>query len=70
MAIIQSNDEFPRSGDQNYTFHQNPDMFWLTGIDQEESIFISFPDAPIPAYREVLFLKKKNEHIAIWEGHK
>jgi Xaa-Pro aminopeptidase len=70
MAIIQSNDEFPRSGDQNYTFHQNPDMFWLTGIDQEESIFISFPDCPIPAYKEVLFLKKTNEHIAIWEGHK
>jgi Xaa-Pro aminopeptidase len=70
MAIIHSNDEFPRSGDQNYTFHQNPDLFWLTGIDQEESIFISFPDSPIPAYREVLFLKKTNEHIAIWEGHK
>lgn len=70
MAIIHSNDEFPRSGDQNYPFHQNPDLFWLTGIDQEESIFISFPDAPIPAYKEVLFLKKTNEHIAIWEGHK
>lgn len=70
LAIIHSNDEFPRSGDQNYIFHQNPDMFWLTGIDQEESIFISFPDSPIPAYREVLFLKKTNEHIAIWEGHK
>jgi Xaa-Pro aminopeptidase len=70
MAIIHSNDEFPRSGDQNYPFHQNPDLFWLTGIDQEESIFISFPDSPIPAYREILFLKKTNEHIAIWEGHK
>ncbi len=70
MAIIHSNDEFPRSGDQNYPFHQNPDMFWLSGIDQEESILILFPDSPVPAYKEVLFLKKTNEHIAIWEGHK
>ena len=45
-------------------------MFWLSGIDQEESILILFPDCPIPAYKEVLFLKKTNEHIAVWEGHK
>ncbi len=70
MVIIHSNDEFPRSGDQAFPFHQNPDMFWLSGIDQEESILILFPDCPIPAYKEVLFLKKTNEHIAVWEGHK
>ena len=70
LAIIHSNDEFPRAGDQTFTFRQNSDMFWLSGIDQEESILIVFPDAPIPAYKEVLFLKKTNEHIAIWEGHK
>ena len=40
MVIIHSNDEFPRSGDQAFPFHQNPDMFWLSGIDQEESILI------------------------------
>jgi Xaa-Pro aminopeptidase len=70
LAIIHSNDEFPRSGDQNFTFRQNADLLWLSGIDQEESILLIFPDSPIPAYREVLFLKKTNEHIAIWEGHK
>ncbi len=70
ITIIHSNDEFPRSGDQAFPFHQNPDLFWLAGIDQEESILILFPECPIPAYREVLFLKKTNEHIAIWEGHK
>lgn len=70
MAIIQSNDEFPRSGDQNFTFHQNVDLFYLSGIDQEETILVLFPDSPIPAYKEVLFLKKTNEHIAVWEGHK
>jgi Xaa-Pro aminopeptidase len=70
LVIIHSNDEFPRSGDQAFPFHQNPDMFWLSGIDQEESILVLFPDCPIPAYKEVLFLKKTNEHIAVWEGHK
>ena len=45
-------------------------MLWLTGIDQEESICIIFPDAPEPKQREMLFLKKTSELIAIWEGHK
>lgn len=70
LAIINANDEYVRSGDQTFPFHQNADLFWLSGIDQEETILIVFPDAPIPAYKEVLFLKKTNEHIAIWEGHK
>lgn len=70
MAIINSNDEYTRSGDQNFPFHQNADLFYLSGIDQEETILIIFPDSPIPAYREILFLKKTNEHIAVWEGHK
>jgi Xaa-Pro aminopeptidase len=70
MAIINSNDEYTRSGDQNFPFRQNADMFYLSGIDQEESVLILFPDSPIPAYKEVLFLKKTNEHIAVWEGHK
>ncbi|MBK0383155.1 aminopeptidase P family protein [Pedobacter sp. SD-b] len=70
VAIINSNDEFPRSGDQIYNFKQNPDFFYLSGIDQEQSILIIFPDCPNPLYREVLFLRQTNEHIAIWEGHK
>lgn len=70
LVVIHSNDEFPRSGDQTFTFRQNADLLWLSGIDQEESILLLFPDSPIPAYKEVLFLKKTNEHIAIWEGHK
>ena len=70
MAIINSNDEFPRSGDQTFTFKQNADLFYLSGIDQENSILILFPNCPNPLYRSVLFLKQTNEHIAIWEGHK
>ena len=70
IAIFNSNDEFPRSGDQSFLFKQNPDFFYLTGIDQEQSILLLFPDCPNPLYKEVLFLRQTNEHIAIWEGHK
>ncbi len=70
LAIFHSNDEFPRNGDQNFLFKQNPDFFYLTGIDQEQSILILFPECPNPLYKEVLFLRQTNEHIAIWEGHK
>jgi Xaa-Pro aminopeptidase len=70
LAIFNSNDEFPRSGDQTFLFKQNPDFFYLTGIDQEQCILILFPDCPNNGYKEVLFLRQTNEHIAIWEGHK
>jgi Xaa-Pro aminopeptidase len=70
LAIFHANDEFPRNGDQNFLFKQNPDFFYLTGIDQEQSILILFPDCPNPLYKEVLFLRQTNEYIAIWEGHK
>jgi Xaa-Pro aminopeptidase len=70
LAIFHSNDEFPRNGDQSFLFKQNPDFFYLTGIDQEQSILVLFPDCPNPLYKEVLFLRHTNEHIAVWEGHK
>ena len=70
IAFFNANDEMPRSADQNYPFHQHPDLFYLTGIDQEQTLLVIFPDAPIPKYREILFLRKTNEHIAVWEGHK
>ena len=70
IAIFNSNDEFPRSGDQSFLFKQNPDFFYLTGIDQEQSVLILFPECPNPLYKEVLFLRQTSEHIAIWEGHK
>ena len=70
IAIFNANDEFPRSGDQSFLFKQNPDFFYLTGIDQEQSILLLFPDCPNPLYKEVLFLRQTNEHIAVWEGHK
>jgi len=70
IAIFHSNDEYPRSGDQTFIFKQNPDFFYLTGIDQEQSILLLFPDCPNSQYKEVLFLRQTNEHIAVWEGHK
>jgi len=70
VALFYSNDEFPRSGDQAFLFKQNPDFFYLSGIDQEQSILLLFPDCPNPLYKEVLFLRQTNEHIAVWEGHK
>jgi len=70
LAFFNSNDEMPKNGDGSFPFRQNSDFFYLTGIDQEQSILVIFPNAPLPKYREILFLKKTNEHIAVWEGHK
>ena len=70
IAIFNANDEFPRSGDQTFVFKQNADFFYLTGIDQEQSILILFPGCPNTLYKEVLFLRQTSEHIAVWEGHK
>ncbi len=70
LSIINASDEFPRSGDQAFNFKQNPDLFYLTGIDQEQTILLLFPDCPNPLYREVLFLRQTNEYIAVWEGYK
>ena len=70
IAFFNSNDEMPRNGDQNFPFRQNSDLLWMSGIDQEQSILVICPNHPLPEYREALFLRKTNEHIAIWEGHK
>jgi Xaa-Pro aminopeptidase len=70
IAIFHSNDEYPRNGDQSFIFKQNPDIFYLSGIDQEQSILVLYPDCPNHQYKEVLFLRQTSEHIAVWEGHK
>ncbi|WP_423148703.1 aminopeptidase P family protein [Rubrolithibacter danxiaensis] len=70
IALFNANDEFPRSGDQTFPFKQNADLFYLSGIDQEQTILLLYPDCPNPLYREVLFLRQTNEHIAVWEGYK
>ena len=70
VAIFNSHDEMPKSADSQFNFAQNRDIFYLTGIDQEDSILLMYPDSPNPMFREMLFLKRTNETIAIWEGHK
>jgi Xaa-Pro aminopeptidase len=70
IAVFQSNDTMPTNADGTMRFRQNNDLFYLSGIDQEESILILCPDFPDPSMQEILFLRETNEHIAIWEGHK
>lgn len=70
VAIFNSNDIMPTNADGTMRFRQNNDLFYLTGIDQEETILLLAPDCPNPAMREVLFLRETSELIAIWEGHK
>jgi len=70
VAIFRSNYEYVRNGDASLDFKQHSDLFWLTGIDQEDSFLFLYPDSPEPAFRECLFLKQTSELIAIWDGHK
>ncbi|WP_089369885.1 aminopeptidase P family protein [Dokdonia pacifica] len=70
LAVFNSNDIYPISADSTMPFEQHRDIFYLSGVDQEESILVVFPDCPKEKYREILFLKETNEHIAVWEGEK
>lgn len=70
VAVFNSNDIMPTNADGTMKFRQNNDIFYLTGIDQEETILLLAPECPIPAMREVLFVRETNDHIAVWEGHK
>jgi Xaa-Pro aminopeptidase len=70
LAIFNSNDIYPVSADSTLPFAQHRDILYLSGVDQEESILVLFPNASNPAHREVLFLKETSELIAIWEGEK
>jgi len=70
IAVFNSNDDLPMNGDALYPFKQNSDLFWLTGIEQEETMLILFPDNPDPKYREVLVLVRPNELKEKWDGHR
>lgn len=70
VAVFNSNDIMPTNADGTMRFRQNSDLFYLTGVDQEESILVICPDYPDKKLREVLFLRETSEQIATWEGHK
>ncbi len=70
LAVFNSNDIYPTSADGTLPFKQATDIFHLSGVDQEESIVVIFPDAHKKEHKEMLFLKETNDHIAVWEGAK
>lgn len=70
LAVFNSNDMYPISADSTMPFEQARDILYLSGVDQEESILVLFPDAPDTKHKEMLFLRETNEQIAVWEGAK
>jgi len=70
LAVFNSNDIYPIGADSTMPFQQARDLFYLSGVDQDESILLLFPDAVEKKHREVLFLTETNDHIAVWEGEK
>jgi Xaa-Pro aminopeptidase len=70
IVIVNANDVMPTNADGTMRFRQNSDLFYLTGVDQEETILVLCPGFPDKKYHEVLFLRETNEQIATWEGHK
>ncbi len=70
IAIFNSNDIMPTNADGCMPFRQNNDLFYVSGIDQEETIVILFPNSPKEEWQEILFITETSELIAIWEGYK
>jgi Xaa-Pro aminopeptidase len=70
IVIVKANDIYPTNADGSMPFKQHSDLFYLTGIDQEDTVLVLLPDAVDPKDREILFVKETSEHIAVWEGEK
>ena len=70
LAVFNANDIMPTNADGAMGFWQNSDLYYLSGVDQEETILVLFPSAHNEERREVLFLRETSELIAIWEGDK
>jgi Xaa-Pro aminopeptidase len=70
LAVFFSNDIVVQNGDANYKFVQNSNTYYLTGIDQAETILVLFPDAPKPEWREILLILESHPEIQLWEGWK
>jgi Xaa-Pro aminopeptidase len=70
VVIVHANDIYPTNADGTMSFNQNNDLFYLSGIDQEETVLLLMPDAVDPKQREILFVRETNDHIAVWEGAK
>ena len=70
LAVFNSNDIYPIGADSTIPFQQDRNIYYLSGVDQEESILLLFPDAADKKHKEILFVRETNEHIAVWEGEK
>ncbi|MGB6219561.1 aminopeptidase P N-terminal domain-containing protein [Haloferula sp.] len=70
IVVVKANDIYPTNADGTMAFKQHADLFYLSGVDQEETVLVLMPDAVDPKEREILFVKETSEHIAIWEGEK
>ncbi len=70
LVILQANDILPTNADGTMRFRQNSDLFFLSGVDQEETVLVLFPDAPDEKHREMLFVRETNDQIKVWEGAK
>lgn len=70
LVVLNANDVLPTNADGTMPFKQNTDLFYLSGVDQEETVLVLFPEHPDPKFREVLFVRETNDHIAVWEGAK
>ena len=70
LAVVNNNDILPTNADGSIRLHANSDLFYLTGIEQEESVLLLFPDAHEPRNREILFLRESTPHMETWEGRK
>ncbi len=70
VAVLHSNDEMPRNGDQYFPYRQNSDFFYFTGIEQEQSALLICPEHPDKNMQEILFIRKSDKNLEIWQGHK
>ena len=70
LAVFHSNDLLADNSDSHYRFSQNSNMYYLSGLDQEEILLVLFPDAPNEKWKEMLFIRETNDHIRVWEGWK
>jgi Xaa-Pro aminopeptidase len=68
LAVLVASDQVPSNGDAYYPYKPDSNLYWLTGIDQEQTALILFPDCPNPAMREVLFVRETSPQLAVWEG--
>ena len=70
VAVLHAADILPTTGDGTLKIQPAGDLFWASGIEQEESVLVLAPSASDPAHREILFVRQPNEHLATWEGTK